>query len=243
FEPVNLDRAWGDVHNLAVACEIIGALARDFHRREARRHLGDLAGEARQQRADGLGGRALGAALSDAAFGVVGIGLFAPAHAKAVDLAPLHDERNGLGRFSERDGQQTRGEWVERAGMAGAFRLEQAFHHAHRIGRAHAYGFVEHDPAVHVALHALVLRRGRRLGLEPWHLWPSVLWSRSRWTAGVRNSFSIRSASSKRSSIRNRISGANFKLMRRAISPRRKRLLRSSAASTASASRPPSGTT
>ena len=44
--------------------------------------------------------------------------------------------------------------------------------------------------------------------------------------------FSIRSASSNRSSTRNRMSGANFRLTRRAISPRRNRLLRSSASST-----------
>src|SRR5262245_66521835 len=88
--------------------------------------------------------------------------------------------------------------------MAGAFRLEQAFHHAHRIGRAHAYGFVEHDPAVHVALHALVLRRGRRLGLEPWQLWSSVLWWRSGWTAGVRSGLSLRLGSLMRSAVLNR---------------------------------------
>ena len=48
----------------------------------------------------------------------------------------------------------------------------------------------------------------------------SILSPRSRCTSGVRNSFSIRSASSNRSSMRKRISGANFKLTRRAISPR-----------------------
>src|SRR5262245_17815368 len=88
FEPVNLDWAWRDIHHLAVAREVIGALARDFHRRVARRHLRDLTGEARQQRSDGRGGRALGAARGDAAFGVVGIALLAPAHGEAVDLAP-----------------------------------------------------------------------------------------------------------------------------------------------------------
>src|SRR5690606_132192 len=66
---------------------------------------------------------------------------------------------------------------------------------------------------------------------------------RSRCTAGVRNNFSIRSASSNRSSTRKRRSGANFKLTRRATSPRRNFLLRSSAAITASVSLPPSGIT
>jgi hypothetical protein len=42
---------------------------------------------------------------------------------------------------------------------------------------------------------------------------------------------------------RKRMSGANFRLMRRAISPRRNFLLRSSASITGLASRPPSGIT
>jgi len=66
---------------------------------------------------------------------------------------------------------------------------------------------------------------------------------RSRWTAGVLSNFSIRSASANRSSAWNRMSGENFKLTWRAISPRRKRLLRSNASSTASMSLPPSGMT
>src|SRR5450759_4078902 len=67
--------------------------------------------------------------------------------------------------------------------------------------------------------------------------------ARSLCTAGVRSNFSIRSASSNRSSAWKRISGANFRLTRRAISPRRNFLLRSSAAITTSVSRPPSGIT
>src|SRR5262249_59443496 len=63
FEPVNRDRAWRDIHHLAVAREAVGALARDFYRREARRPLHELAGAARQQRADGLAALALDAAL------------------------------------------------------------------------------------------------------------------------------------------------------------------------------------
>jgi len=102
---------------------------------------------------------------------MAGIALLAPTHGESVDLAPLHDEGHGLGRFSERDRQQARGERIERAGMAGAFGLEQAFHHAHCMGRAHAYGLIEHDPAAHVALHALGLRRhGGRLSVEPCQL-------------------------------------------------------------------------
>src|SRR5579872_5536978 len=67
--------------------------------------------------------------------------------------------------------------------------------------------------------------------------------ARSLCTAGVLSNFSIRSASSNRSSIRKRTSGANFRLTRWAISPRRNRLWRLSAAITTSVSRPPSGIT
>ena len=47
--------------------------------------------------------------------------------------------------------------------MAGALGLEHALHHAHRVGRGHAHGLVEHEPAVHVALLALALRLPGRL--------------------------------------------------------------------------------
>src|SRR5205085_1765478 len=132
--------------------------------------------------------------------------------------------------------------------MSRALGLEQPPHHAHGMGRRHADRLVEHQPAVHVALLAaallgllgnLVVVNFCQLSLPV----SSFVLPRSRWTAGVRKSFSIRSASANRSSIRKRISGANLRLTCRAISPRRYFLLRSSAASTASASRPPSGIT
>ncbi len=163
----------------------------------------------------------------DAAFGIVGVALLAPAHGEPVDLAPVHHEGHGLGRLPKRDREQARGQRVERAGMAGALGAEQPLHHAHRMGRGHADRLVEHEPAVHVALLALALQRlpARRLRCQVDALIHSFVPSsgllRSRWTAGVRRSFSIRSASSNRSSIRKRISGANFRLTRCAISPRR----------------------
>ena len=93
----------------------------------------------------------------DAAFGVVGVALLAPAHGEAIELAAVHDEGNGLGRFAERDRQGAGGERIERAGMAGALGPEQPLHDAHRVGRGHADRLVEHDPAVHVALVALAV--------------------------------------------------------------------------------------
>ena len=106
----------------------------------------------------------------DAAFGIVGIALLAPAHGEAIELAAVHDERNGLGRFAERDRQAAGGERIERAGMAGALGREQPLHHADRVGRGHADRLVEHDPAMHVALVALELlvpRLRARGGVHP----------------------------------------------------------------------------
>src|SRR5277367_854679 len=129
--------------------------------------------------------------------------------------------------------------------MAGALGREQPLDHGDRMRRRHADRLVEYDPAVHVALVSFFLPVAssglRRAGLARRQIgrfgdvlfsdalrahdssfsspgWFSLL--RSRWTTGVRKSFSIRSASSNRSSTRNRTSGANFRLTRRAISPR-----------------------
>ena len=55
---VNLDRARLQFDGLAVARQIIGALALDLDRGILRRDLLDQAGEARQQGPDRLGGRA-----------------------------------------------------------------------------------------------------------------------------------------------------------------------------------------
>src|SRR5580692_1943884 len=94
------------------------------------------------------------------------------------------------------------------------------------MGRGHADRLVEDKPAVHVALLGFFLLWLARLPVE-WgdgsrDLRRSAHHSsfRSRWTAGVRKSFSIRSASSNRSSRRKRMSGANFRLTRCEISPR-----------------------
>ena len=89
----------------------------------------------------------------------------------------------------------------------------------------------------------VALRAGRRRALAAARRSPACVASRSSSSVvvlvrgragprGVRSSFSIRSASSNRSSMRKRMSGANFRLTRCAISPRRNCLLRSSAAST-----------
>ena len=101
----------------------------------------------------------------DAALGVVGVALLAPAHGELVELAAVHDERNGLGRFAERDRQAAGSERIERAGVAGALGREQALDDADRMGRGHADRLVEHEPAVHVALVALELLSPASAGL------------------------------------------------------------------------------
>ena len=181
-------------------------------------------------------------------FGVVGVALFAPAHGEAVGLAAVHDERNGLGRLAERDRQAAGGERIERAGMAGRLaansRLttETAWVEVMPIGLSSTsqpwtsrFSRLRcpwpppcDDAGASPRLHSLILAILRveiapDLGcsqklLDPFGFVESLVDPK-------------------------RISGANFRLTRRAISPRRKRLLRSSAASTRLASRPPSGIT
>ena len=153
----DLDRAGFQLHRLAVAGEIIGALALDLDGGIARRHLLDDAGKGRQQRANLVWAGATVAGLDHPALGVVGIPFLAPAHGEAVELAAVHDEGDGLGGFAERDRQTAGSERIERAGVSGALGLEQSLHHADRVGRGHADRLVENDPAMDVALVAFEL--------------------------------------------------------------------------------------
>ena len=68
---MNLDRPGLQFDGFAVPRQVIGALALDLDRGILRRDLLDQAGEARQQRADRVRGRAFGAGLGDAAFSVL----------------------------------------------------------------------------------------------------------------------------------------------------------------------------
>src|SRR5260221_1735036 len=278
---VNLDRAGLQFDGLAVARQIISALAMDLDSGILWWNLLDQAGEPRQQLGDRLRGGPQLAGFDDPALGIVGIAFLAPGNRKAVALAAIHSEGNGFGGFAQRDRQAAGGERVERAGVAGALGLEQPLHDRDRMRRGHADRLVEHDPAMDVALvaarlvvrarllararrfvpliHRIVIRIRRNIFLHAvritdWrldqafcaghnHQLSSSSGARSLCTAGVRSNFSIRSASSNRSSTRKRTSGANFKLTRRASSTRRNFLFRSSAAITTSVSRPPSGIT
>ena len=172
-------------------------------------------------------GRSSGA-LDDLALGIVGVGLDAPGHREHVGLAPVHDERHGLGRLAERDRQDARGERVERAGMAGLLGEERALHHRDRMRRRHADALVEHDPADARRASSGAARRcagGRRAACSRSfiaHSLVGLVGSRACGCRGatfsVRRSASMRAASSKVSSRRKRRSGANFRLTRWATS-------------------------
>ena len=72
--------------SLALAGEVIGALAADLDRREGRRPLHDLAGEPGQRRLDRLARRPHVRGGDHLAVGVVGVGVDAPADGEAVEL-------------------------------------------------------------------------------------------------------------------------------------------------------------
>src|SRR5665213_1572449 len=225
---MNLDRTGLQLDGLAVARQIVGPLALDLDRGILRRGLLDQPGEAGQQFANRLSGGPQLAGSDDPALGIVGVPLLAPGDRKAIALAAVHHEGDRLGGFAEGDRQAAGGERVERAGVAcGTGPLRQNY-------------FFRRPANQHLARRK---RRSRWVRSSVYSSESGELGARSLCTAGVRSNFSIRSASSNRSSTRKRTSGANFKLTRRAISPRRNFLFRSSAAITTSVSRPPSGIT
>src|SRR5207237_6532256 len=149
---VNFDGTWLQFDGLAVPCQVIGALALDLDCGILRRDLLYQAWELRQQLPDGFRGGPEIAGFDDPALGVIGVAFLTPAHRKAIALAAVHDERHRLGGFAQRDRQAAGGEWIERAGVARAFGLEQPLHHGDGLGRSHADRLVEHHPAVNVAL-------------------------------------------------------------------------------------------
>src|ERR1700733_5614847 len=115
---VNLDRARPQLDDFAIPRQIIGALALDLDRRILWRGLLDHAGKSREQLPNRCRGGPAVAGLGNATLGIVGIPFLAPADRKAIALAAVHHERNGLGGFAERDRQAAGGERIERAGVA-----------------------------------------------------------------------------------------------------------------------------
>ena len=111
----------GKLELLVVPGKVVGPGAGHLERRIARRHLADLADEARaapprSRRRVGPSGRS---SPSPVPSRVVGVGARAEAHGEAVFLAAVHREGHGLGRLAEGDRQHAGGERIERAGVAG----------------------------------------------------------------------------------------------------------------------------
>src|ERR1700751_1106226 len=81
------DRAGGDFNGFTVPGQIVGTLATKFHGGEARRHLLDRAGKARQQPFDRVPIGTLVAGRYDSTFGVVGVAFFTPTDGAAISLS------------------------------------------------------------------------------------------------------------------------------------------------------------
>src|SRR3984893_13081571 len=158
FERMDFDCASFELDHFAFASEIIGALAVDFHGREARRHLFDQSSEARQESSYMLLRWPFGGSCNNAAFGVIRVAFFAPADSEAVDLSPFHDERNGLGCLAERNRQDSGRQWIKGAGVTGAFGVEGSLDHPDGMRGGHPNRFVEDEPAMHVPSFAPALR-------------------------------------------------------------------------------------
>src|SRR5690606_28604984 len=134
------------------------------------------------------------------ALAVVGVGLDAPGDGETVDFPSVHGERHGLGRLTEGNRQAAGRQGVERAGMAGFTGRENPFHPRQGLGRGHALGLVEDEPAMDIALF-----RARRLLLNgrvvhsPFSRSPFFT---SRRTSGLSSSASIFAPESKLVSTR-----------------------------------------
>src|ERR1700681_1956655 len=100
---MNLDRPWLQFDGFAVPRQVVGPLALDLDRGVLRRGLLDEPREPRQQGGNRLRRGFYLAGLSDTALGVVGIAFLPPGDRKAIALAAIHHERNGIGGFPERD--------------------------------------------------------------------------------------------------------------------------------------------
>ena len=123
-----MDDEWprGDLEGLALARQVVGALAVDLDRRIDRRRLLDDADEARQRRSD-LGratGRASLAAITLPSASSVSVSS-PQCTGEAIGLGPVLDDRHGLGRLAERDRQDAGGERIERAGVSRLLGVEQ----------------------------------------------------------------------------------------------------------------------
>ncbi len=147
-EVVDLDGSRFEHDDFAVAGEIISAFAVDLDGGESGRGLHDFADEAGEKRPDLAFAGAGVARCRDGAFLVVGGGLGAPADGEGVGFLAVDGERDGLGRFAERDRQDAGRERIERAGVTGLLGVEEALHAGERMRAGQAERLIEDQPAV-----------------------------------------------------------------------------------------------
>ena len=86
----------------------------------------------------------------DIALGIQRIRTLTPFHREAVDLVALHRERHCLGRLTQRDRQDARCQRVQRSGMPGLLRIEDAAHGRDGLGGGHVQRLVQDHPAMDV---------------------------------------------------------------------------------------------
>ena len=123
-----------ELKDLAITGPIIGTLARHLDGRIGGRNLHNGAHEAGKQRLDLVALRPRIGGRYGPAFCIVAVGADPPADAEPVAFLAVLHERDGFGRFTERDREDAGGQRIERAGMTGLFRIEQELEPANRLG-------------------------------------------------------------------------------------------------------------
>ena len=186
LQPVDKDLPGRQFDRFAGARQPVGALAAHLDRRELRRRLRDLAKEGGQGAVDFRFGGPPVAGLDERAVPVVGIARLAPANGEAVGFRPVHDERDGLGGLAQGDRQDSGGERVEGAGMAGLLRIERTTDDTDRPGRAEPDRLVDVDPAVNRPAAPPTRHRPPRPD-RPARPCPAGPWPPGRRTAGRRS--------------------------------------------------------
>ena len=164
LQPLHPKGPRGQIHHLALARQIIGALAIHLHGGKLRRHLLDLAAKG------GQGGVNLGicrahrARFHHRALGIIGRGRRAQSHPEPIAFQRIGDIRHGLCRLAQGHGQNPGRRRVQRARMARLLRAKGPFHLVHHRGRPHARRLVHHQPAV----HRPALFPARHISPVPW---------------------------------------------------------------------------
>ena len=223
------DRTEGQIRRFPIPRKIVGALAIDLDRRKSRRLLLNCPDKPRQQREDlGFGGATIGL-RRDRSVGVVGIGLGSPADRKSISFFSVLNEGDRLGGLSNATGRmpEARGSSVPACpaflALKMCFSRDTALVDVIPIGLSRTT-----QPSMHLRVETgafILIFPICPLEFRPREIHPhensSKCGSRSRFTLGKRRRASILALASKPGSDLNRTSGANLRLIRRAISPRK----------------------